>query len=250
MTDGPDESDLLVFGSLLPSQSTLRMTVARILPSRPSVARIRKPRPDDPAPRKPPTFELSRKYPPRKRHRIDNEDGVSEEPPAKRGKVDNTIDLKSLMARETMRSLPTKSMLNVERRGKERASDQGLPFKLPGLPSQIYEKEDVFGLPTGSISSRAVDHNDIEISNKMVNTNVYAINLWFLTSLEPKVVKRAAVKALAARGMPKEHPEFKELFGWVTRGVGFSVVCISFVLRGTSLDPILVETKDENCKTS
>ena len=32
------------------------------------------------------------------------------------------------------------------------------------------------------------------------------------------------MKALAARGMPKEHPEFKELFGWVTRGVGFAVV--------------------------
>jgi hypothetical protein len=61
-----------------------------------------------------------------------------------------------------------------------------------------------------------------------------------------KIVKKSAVKALAARGMPKEHPEFKELFGWVIRGVGFSLVRCLIHLE-TCLDSS-IETKDERCK--
>lgn len=49
-----------------------------------------------------------------------------------------------------------------------------------------------------------------------------------------EIVKKAAVKALGIRGMPREHPEFKELFGWVTRGVGFSLVCCLVLLEKPS----------------
>ncbi|KAF8489673.1 hypothetical protein JB92DRAFT_3012535 [Gautieria morchelliformis] len=201
---GPDESDLLVFGSLLPSQSTLRMTVARITPPRPPVPVIRKPRPDDPAPRRPPVLEFSKKNITAKRRRVDLDDGVSDEPQAKRGKRDKTIDLKSLMARETMYRLPTASTANAKHaKGKARASGQGPSFKLPSFPGEAHG-EDVFGISSSSVCSRTLDSDDLEISNKTI-------------------VRKSAVKALAARGMPKEHPEFKELFGWVIRGVGFSL---------------------------
>ena len=151
------------------------MAVARITSPRVPAARVRKPRPDDPAPRKPPMFELSRKYPTSKRPRSDHEDGVSEEPQAKRGKVDKTIDLKSLMARETMHRLPTGSTLNSRGKGKARASGQCPSFKLPSLPTQIHGEDDVFGFSRGSVASRTIDPNDLEVSNKTVNRNAFAI---------------------------------------------------------------------------
>lgn len=48
------------------------------------------------------------------------------------------------------------------------------------------------------------------------------------------MVKKTAVKALAARGMPKEHPEFRELFGRITHGVGFALVCPIALLETSS----------------
>ncbi|KAF8492094.1 hypothetical protein JB92DRAFT_2835480 [Gautieria morchelliformis] len=108
-----------------------------------------------------------------------------------RGKRDKTIDLKSLMARETMYRLPTSSMANTKHaKGKARASGQGPSFKLPSFPGNAHG-EDVF-----AIADVPVPH---------------------------KIVRKSAVKVLAARGMPKEHPEFEELFGWVIPGVGFSL---------------------------
>ena len=62
-----------------------------------------------------------------------------------------------------------------------------------------------------------------------------------------KVVKKAAVKALAARGLPKEHPEFKELFGWVTRGVGFALV--AFTINLMQRDPSDLFPKRRKIKT-
>ncbi|KAF8503122.1 hypothetical protein JB92DRAFT_2971512 [Gautieria morchelliformis] len=108
--------------------------------------------------------------------------------------------------------LPTASMANAKyAKGKARASGQGPSFKLPSLPGEAHG-EDVFGISSSSVCSRTLDSDDLEISNKMI-------------------VRKSAVEALAARGMPKEHPEFKELCGWVIHGVGFSL------------------TKDERCKS-
>ncbi|KAF8463976.1 hypothetical protein JB92DRAFT_3065109 [Gautieria morchelliformis] len=92
------------------------------------------------------------------------------------------------------------------------ASGQGPSFKLPSLPGEA-TREDVFGISSSSVCSRTLDSDDLEISNKMI-------------------VRKSAVEALAARGMPKEHPEFKELLCWVIHGVGFSL-----------------RRKDERCKS-
>ncbi|KAF8589490.1 hypothetical protein K439DRAFT_1628716 [Ramaria rubella] len=196
---GPDESDLVIFGSLLPSQSALRMIVARITPQLPE-PRIRKPRPDDPAPRRPPVFDLPRKYSTNKRSRMDQDEPDYRQ--GKRGKFE-AADLGSFVSRESKTKL-TNITSNIKGKGKARANGQDPSFKLPGLPSEMHGEEDVFGFPISAVSSKAVEPNDLEFSNKTV-------------------VKKAAVKALAARGMPKEHPEFKELFGWVSRGVVFAL---------------------------
>ncbi|KAF8516262.1 hypothetical protein JB92DRAFT_2911169, partial [Gautieria morchelliformis] len=146
---------------------------------------------------------------------------VFDDPQAKRGKRDKTIDLKPLMARETIQHKHAK--------GKARASGQGPSFKLPSLPGEAHG-EDVFGISSSSVCSRTLDSDDLEISNKMI-------------------VRKSTVEALAARGMPKEHPEFKELFGWVISGVGFSLVCCNTLCLETSLDSSPIETKDERCKS-
>ncbi|KAF8530619.1 hypothetical protein JB92DRAFT_2858004 [Gautieria morchelliformis] len=109
-----------------------------------------------------------------------------------------------LEARETMYRLPTASTANAKHaKGKARASGQGPSFKLPSLPGETHG-EDIFGISSSSICSRTLDSDDLEISNKTI-------------------VRKSAVEALAARGMSKEHLEFKELCGWVIHGVGFSL---------------------------
>ena len=167
-SDGPDEPDLLVFGSLLPSQSTLRMTVARVMPPRPPAPRPRAPRPDDPAPRRPPVFELSGRNAANKRRRVEHE--------AARGESGGkAVDLKTLVAREVMFRLPRGGApVNAKAKGKARADGQTLVFKVPGLPAQSPDDEDVFGLPAAAVSSKT-GPGELEVSNKAVSRVLSAI---------------------------------------------------------------------------
>lgn len=219
--DGPEENDLLIFGSLLPSQSTLRMTVARVTLPRPAAPRIRPPRPDDPTPRRPPTFDLGNAS--KKRRHLSHDDSTQgDDRPTKRGKADQFIDLKTLMAKDAMFRPPDADVAG-KGRGKARASGHAAEFKVPGPVVGPREDEDVFGGSAVPTASKAAAAGDLEISNKTVSPIAICCSR-SLTGI-PQMVKKVAVKALAARGMPKEHPGFKELFGWITRGVGFALVC-------------------------
>ncbi|KZV99110.1 hypothetical protein EXIGLDRAFT_831679 [Exidia glandulosa HHB12029] len=41
--------------------------------------------------------------------------------------------------------------------------------------------------------------------------------------LETVTIKSVAVKVLSQRGLMKDHPEFKEVYQWTLRGVGFAM---------------------------
>ncbi|KAF8525984.1 hypothetical protein BU17DRAFT_83487 [Hysterangium stoloniferum] len=202
---GLDESDLLVFGTLSPSQSTLKLTVARMI----SPPAPKRPRPDDPTPRRPPIMEFPRDHPVHKRRRVGLDDMISQQLGGKRGKIKQPIDLKSLMARDLVFKRPD-ALLGIadKPKGKTKATAQGSSFRTPALPEHSAEEGDVFMVP---LSSKPTGIQDMELSNKTASPPISV------------TIKKTVVKALAGRGMPKEHPDFKELFGWATRGVGFAL---------------------------
>ena len=154
------------------------MTVGCITPPPPpsTVPRVRKPRPDDPVSRRPPILELSRNLSTTKRRRVDLADDMGDEPQAKRGKSDKTIDLLSLMARERRYKLRTGSMTNTKGKARMRASNQSPVFKVPHLPAHVLGNRDAISISASPSPSKAADPNDIEVSNKIVCGDVYISN--------------------------------------------------------------------------
>ncbi|KAF7782778.1 hypothetical protein Agabi119p4_2154 [Agaricus bisporus var. burnettii] len=203
--DGPDTTHIIVFGQVT-APKTVRLRVAR-LTSRPLPRQTisRMPRPDDPTPRKPPvTFgrtksvgagNLSRDL----KRTASSSNGVS----APGGPITKKQKLTG-PAREPSRS---GSIASLE--------DQ--IFKVPPLPGKAKGKgkEDVFGSvlkKNASFSEGDSEHlGEIERANK---------NLIKTTALEQlSKMKDSALR----RNVGKTHPEFKDIWGWIYRGVGFAL---------------------------
>ncbi|EGO00806.1 hypothetical protein SERLA73DRAFT_167044 [Serpula lacrymans var. lacrymans S7.3] len=230
-SDGPDTTEIIIYGKLshecLPSTSAsppVQIHVARITTAPRSVPR--RPRPDDPTPRKPPSI-LSAKRSLDSYDMVNNSKRIKSSLGTGKGKgkaVDEDETLKR--AREVMLHLP--------RQGSGTISQKGEPvFKVPLLPSRAVLKPkgggkgkvnpnveiDVFGA-VGHLDSKDKNKRKAEENDALVETEESACDF---EQANKVVIKKTAVKYLGAAGIGKNHPEFKELFGFVYRGTSFAL---------------------------
>ena len=59
-----------------------------------------------------------------------------------------------------------------------------------------------------------------------------------------QAIKKRALYTLTDRGIPKTHDKFRELYSWVTRGVGFGLVSpslLSSVILRILLPSVLIK---------
>ncbi|KAH7906631.1 hypothetical protein BJ138DRAFT_1129774 [Hygrophoropsis aurantiaca] len=221
-TDGPETTDILIYGEpsteLLPSTSTAPPIVIR-------VARIttapRPPRPDDPTPRRPPAhLRLSSKHKPvteSTKRPLESFESLGASKRIRKAK-DAEEDEVVKRAREVMTRLP-------------KPGSQGTVFKIPALPrSKSQSKisnEDVFGAiePGKGKNTTSVDKG--KGKGREINalpTVPDSTSEFNATEEQNKtVVKKTAVKYLAAAGIDRSHPEFKDIFGFVYRGAAFAL---------------------------
>ncbi|KDQ13986.1 hypothetical protein BOTBODRAFT_356748 [Botryobasidium botryosum FD-172 SS1] len=198
---GNDTEDFVVFGqitqsySVEPSAPVIQMITARILPiPRPS-ARLNLPRPDDPMPRDP-LFAQPRNL---KRVRsLANRDSES-----RRNTKARTISIDSKDVVNAARSyqIPKADDRN-KGKGKAKAKPQDTeddPFLIPSAPAALPPPIQPVPPPDPNNTSEV-----LEATNK-------------------STIKKLALSALTANGVSRDHPEFKEIFGWVTRGVGYAL---------------------------
>ncbi|KAG2136482.1 uncharacterized protein EDB93DRAFT_1303088 [Suillus bovinus] len=199
-TDGPATTEILIFGKIHSSLTTPSLTihVARIIPA------TRAPRPDDPTPRKPPQHLLTRTQ------------SIGELAANTRIRVKGDDSEVVRRAREVMLHLPNSKPRG---RGKDKERSNAV-FKVPTVPTKKTnhaQDADVFG-PVSDVKgkARAVDEgiDDIEQENKSVCPTLF---------LGVLIIKKFTVRHLDAVGVPKAHPEFKEVFGFVYRGTAFAL---------------------------
>jgi len=195
---GHDTEDFVVFGQITQSHSiessapSIQMITARILPiPRPS-ARLNLPRPDDPMPRDQ-LFAQPRNL---KRVRsLANRDSESR----RNAKIRTiSIDSKDVLNAARSYQIP-KADDKCKGKGKAKAKPQDAeddPFLVPSAPPPPIQPVP----PPNPNNTSEV----LEATNK-------------------STIKKLALSTLTANGISRDHPEFKEVFGWVTRGVGFAL---------------------------
>ncbi|KAF7329819.1 VPS9 domain-containing protein [Mycena kentingensis (nom. inval.)] len=185
-TDGPETTYMLIFARTHPKIAELELVVARITPTPPPAAKSRLPRPDDPTPRRPPhLFKRAQSRPlPHKR----------------------TDSVASLGSGVRVGSPPATAFRipdvpprpsNGNGKGKERAV----------VPE---DDEDVFGtsvVENKGKRKRASDEGVAEVENQMEKAN-------------KTIIKQSAVHLLQ---LPKTHPDYKDVYGAVYRGVIFAL---------------------------
>ncbi|KAF9012632.1 hypothetical protein BDQ17DRAFT_1387292 [Cyathus striatus] len=222
-SDGPETTEILIYAKISTASTTpnaIRLAVARITPA-PTKPTTRLPRPDDPIPRKPPVVfsrELKRvastALPQRELKRV-----ASVGPGAgstKRQKLNRSGSLAELGS--------------GVRLGNGNANGE---FKIPEVPKTVRKgvsgkgkekAEDVFGdiaeVVNGS-ASKAKGRKGEEDKDKEVQT---------VENANKTMIKKAASNYLSrtkdptsARMIDKTHPDFKEIWGQVYRGVGFAL---------------------------
>ncbi|KAF9462375.1 hypothetical protein BDZ94DRAFT_1309646 [Collybia nuda] len=241
--DGPDTTEIVICADCAPNYDQdnrrLRLIVARIAPrpvSRTNVLRL--PRPDDPTPRKPPLFFGGGKT-------------------GMRMKLTRMASDGSVLGGRELKGAPSLSGATPKRQevgladlgsgfrlGEEKQGQKGL-FKVPQVPPingkakgkeisrPVTGEMDVFGgsdigidiynrkPPSVGKGKRKRDAHDDGIgeTNLAIETeraNKNAIKLCVLNNL-------SNVKDPTSVRIDKTHPDYKEIFGWVYRGVGFAL---------------------------
>lgn len=213
--DGPETTEIVIFAQLnstADSSNTIQLSVAR-LSQRPPAQQVQKrvPRPDDPTPRKPPAFFLQ---------------GLK-----RAGSLGTSVGVSKRVV----------ALGSGVRLGANTEGDR--VFKVPEVPRQM--KGDVFGdiaeinrveskSGKGKQKSEEGPINEVafEKANKNVSISYYFparhINDLFVC----QIIKRATIEYLSrtkdptnpSRFIDKTHSDFKELYGFVYRGVGFALV--------------------------
>ncbi|KAL9712124.1 hypothetical protein Ac2012v2_005202 [Leucoagaricus gongylophorus] len=211
-TDGPETTHVVVFGQIIsPTACSVKLRVARITP-RPSQrpAQTRVPRPDDPTPRRPPVTSgrtkgaganILKRTVSSSSTALAFRLGHDNEAPAKKQKL-----VASNSSHETSKGL------------------SGRVFKVPSLPGKETgkgkEKEDVFGsrplsqkASNGDIKGRHTEEKetDVERANK---NSIRKATLEHLCKTKDPTFQRYVDRA---------HPEFKEIWAAIYRGVGFAL---------------------------
>ncbi|KZT18585.1 hypothetical protein NEOLEDRAFT_149010 [Neolentinus lepideus HHB14362 ss-1] len=199
---GDDKSEIIVYGKRSNNAPLLSLCVSRILPG------PRLPRPDDPTPRKPP-----------KRSLLSEADGASKK--RRKEREDEAVR----RAREIMlrgpKAGPSKLPARPAVKG-TKSSDAA--FKVPCVPAINRSASDPEAKAKGKSKGIEVRNGDekmpgVERANKTL-------------------VKTLTVSHLSFAGMPKDHPEFKEVYEWIYRGVGFA---LRTHMKTRPVDPRLVD---------
>ncbi|KAF8234389.1 hypothetical protein L208DRAFT_1422702 [Tricholoma matsutake] len=219
--DGPDTTEIIIFARLpTPDTSTnINLVVARVAPRPPPPLRL--PRPDDPTPRQPPLFFGS------------NATGAAKRELKRMPSTGLIVPGRELKRRSGVR-------LGDEKRGKKGVD---AVFKIPELPlliakgkgkmKQIDGEGDVFGgweMDMGlGVVNRKVENKGKRkrgTQDNEVEDNAEALEM---ERRNKNAIKKCALNQLSnpkdpsVAAMDKSHPDFKELFGWVYRGVGFAL---------------------------
>ncbi|KAK7018546.1 VPS9 domain-containing protein [Favolaschia claudopus] len=193
-SDGPETTQMLIFARPQHATTDIELVVARIVPAPPAPSLLRLPRPDDPTPRRPPI-------------RLDRSASTSSNPFAVPKRTLSAASLGSTV-RVGMDTIPEASssvahfkIPAVPRAGKERER----------APIADNEEEDVFGSGRGETvepkgkRKRGADESDAE--NQMEKANK--------TIIKQNVLHQLPVS--------KSHPEYKDIYNYVYRGVLFAL---------------------------
>lgn len=231
-TDGPETTHIVVFGQVIsPTARSVKLRVARITPhppQRPVQSRI--PRPDDPTPRRPPvTFGRTKSDGPNVLRRTASSAGAA----------------LSFRLGHDNGALVKKQKLVAGSGSHESSKDlSGRVFKVPPLPGKEKtkgkEKEDVFGSYSLSRKSSIGDiggshtedkETDVERANKNVGCFLFCFPIQWFDRGFPKSIRKATLEHLSKikdpvfqRYIDRAHPEFKEIWAAIYRGVGFALV--------------------------
>ncbi|KAJ7182552.1 hypothetical protein C8R43DRAFT_967437 [Mycena crocata] len=182
-SDGPETTEMIIFARL--NTTELQLIVARITPAPPPPSTLRLPRPDDPTPRRPP-------------FRFDRASSTSSNLFANKRNASVVANLGSGV-RLGIDSPDTHAV------GSFKIPD--MPRSLKGKERAITADEDVFG--HGAVENKGkrkrIDETDSE--NQMEKAN-------------KTIIKQSAMHLMP---IPKTHPEYKDIYGAVYRGVGFAL---------------------------
>ncbi|KAG8966681.1 hypothetical protein FRC03_011516 [Tulasnella sp. 419] len=223
------------------SPTTIHFIATRLLPPKPSHLhphhKLRRlPRPDDPLPRKPLLASSSAHGSPGRKglKRLASASQVNQDRLRKKGKIvlaDGDLLSKQVFNRAksasallfndmNTRPTTTKPLVPIPgpplRRTKSRTCsissiggvsdvDDGV-FKVPSVTAKR-KADPVVVVPDEGFESQK--NNEPELSE--------------LEKSNKNTIKKLAVSCLAARGISKDHPEFKELYNWSNRGVQFAL---------------------------
>ncbi|KAJ7503183.1 hypothetical protein B0H11DRAFT_2223268 [Mycena galericulata] len=183
-SDGPETTQMIIFAR--PQTTELQLIVARVTPTPPPASLPRLPRPDDPIPRRPPI-------------RFDRSASVGSNPFVKKRSASAVANLGSGVR------------LGVDPPNPAQVGS----FKIPEMPRsakgkerEIYPDEDVFG-QGASVENKGKRKrtDEMDSENQMEKAN-------------KTIIKQSAVYLMP---IPKTHPEYKDVYGAVYRGVGFAL---------------------------
>ncbi|KAJ7750084.1 hypothetical protein DFH07DRAFT_828161 [Mycena maculata] len=167
-----------------PDRTELQLIVARITPAPPPPSLLRLPRPDDPTPRRPPL------------------------------RFDRSVSTGSNMFVKKRNASALANLGSGVRLGDPLNPAQVGSFKIPDMPRnakrkerEILPEEDVFG--QGAVENKAkrkrTDESDSETQMEKANKTI---------------IKQSAIHLMP---IPKTHPEYKDVYGAVYRGVCFAL---------------------------
>ncbi|KAG6836473.1 hypothetical protein H0H93_007642 [Arthromyces matolae] len=257
-TDGPDTTQALIYARCSQEDNSLSLIVARLTTKPPPTQpQIRLPRPDDPTPRKPPLAYIANAgvvnggrqgfnrvpslAPGRELKRAASVTSISGPKQKKVAGIDGAV----------VADLGSGVRLGLGD-GKVDGKSDGL-FKIPEVPHKLSAKargkrveveQDVFGsIGTGSSSKPISKGKRKQAGDQDVATpDEEAVKL---ERANKDVIKRCTLDHLYKRKDPttacridKTHPEFKDLFSWISRGVGFA---LRADLKARPVDTVLVE---------
>ncbi|KAG8770198.1 hypothetical protein FRC20_006745 [Serendipita sp. 405] len=260
---GPDDSDILVFGQLptseVPDQPVaLQLLAGRIAPPpTPSSPTRRVARPDDPLPRPHPLANLHLSPGRRglKRKRSSNNDPFAghspfENPagPSKGGGLASSALMAALADAQAQTDKKKKngkivideqdqknkgltgrpSLFRVGSTSKKKVVDKtkgqmldGDGFVVPGPP--------IRSLPTKSKGKDREEEKPAAVTEESQNEVAESE----LETKNKTAIKKRTLAALEGCGISKSHPQFKDMYGWIHRGVAFAV---RGVIKETKVD--------------
>ncbi|KAF8058744.1 hypothetical protein FPV67DRAFT_515950 [Lyophyllum atratum] len=250
-SDGPETTEVVIFarpsgGADSDQDNRLNLVVARIT-ARPPIAQAptpRLPRPDDPTPRKPPAFYNgdvggANNGAKRELKRVGSVGPFAQGRELKRVASVSNVSVK----RKKLTNMAGNVVADLGsgvRLGDGKALDKGnVIFKVPEIPfhgksnakgkgRKVEGEEDVFG--SADVDRRPPPQSNGKGKRKRgADEDVGQEEGLAMERANKDAIKRSTLDHLykakdpTATKIDKSHPEFKDLFGWIYRGVGYAL---------------------------